>query len=258
MGAVSTSHVLWLLVAVAVIYAVWMMIYLTRESRRTERSGKKDGSAAGSSGSKKKGDIVGKSRFVLPSRSHSQPLTATASENENRTEKQDIFAPENVPEHPRQIPPDELDEVFGMAPEGEANEPLDIELPPVQETFPESDADYFNDEDDENENEDLPIRGRQSAQGMNFDQLGDAYRHVVHNPPITNEQREETGRVLLDLKGTDMLRAMVSGHPEREDRVKSLMDTYLSAFHRRMSESSAESPSPQGVVPSGFDVRQFM
>lgn len=257
MGTVSTVHVLWVLLAVAVAYALWMMFYLTRESHRTNRAGKTGGSAADSSRSViRKGDIIGKSHFVLPSRSHSQPLTATASENENRTENPDIFAPASVPEHPRQIPPDELDEVFGMAPEGEANEPLDIELPPDQETFPDDDADFFNDEDDENE--DLPSRGRQSAQGLNFDELGDAYRQVVHNPTITDEQKEKTGRILLDLKETDMLRAIVSGKPEREDRVKSLIDTYLSAFHRRMSESSAESPSPQGVVPEGFDVREFM
>jgi hypothetical protein len=257
MGAVSTSHVLWLLLVVAVVYAAWMMYYLTRESRRTTEAGKKGANAADSSGSKKrKGDIVGKSRFVLPSRSHSQPLTATASENENRTKNQDIFAPASVPEHPRQIPPDELDEVFGMAPEGEANEPLDIEIPPDQVTFPDDDADYFNDGDDENE--DLPFRGKQSAQGFSFDQLGDAYRHVVHNPIITDEQKEETGRVLLNLKGTDMLGAMVSGKPQREDKVKSLIDTYLTAFHKRNAERSAESPSPQGAVPTGFDIRQYV
>lgn len=256
MGVASTSYVLWLLLVVAVTYAVWMMIYLTREGRRTERTGKKDGNATGSSGNKKKGDIIGKSHFVLPSRSHSQPLTATASGNEKRTENNDIFAPASVPEHPRQIPPDELDEVFGMAPEGEANEPLDIELPPDQETFPDDDADFFNDGDDENE--DLPFRGKQSAQGLDFDELGDAYRQVVHNPTITNEQKEKTGRILLDLEETDMLRAMVSGHPEREDRVISLIDTYLSAFHRRMSEGSAESQSPRGDLPVGFDVREYV
>ena len=256
MGAVSTSHVLWLLLAAAVVYAVWMVGYLTRESRRTAGAGKKGASAADSSGNKKqKGDIVGESRFVLPSRSHSQPLTATASETENRTENPDIFAPASVPEHPRQIPPDELDEVFGMAPEGEANEPLDIELPPDSKTFPDDDADYFNDQDDENE--DLPLRGKPSAQGISFDQLGEAYRHVVHNPPITDEEQQEAGRVLLALTGTDMLTAMVSGKPQREDKVKSLINTYLSAFQKRMAERSAESQTPQGDLPEGFDVRHY-
>ncbi|TDO04833.1 hypothetical protein [Sunxiuqinia elliptica] len=257
MGAVNTSHVLWLLLVAAVVYAVWMVWYLTRESRRTAGAGKKGASAADSSGSKKrKRDIVGKSRFVLPSRSHSQPLTATASENENRTENPDIFAPASVPEHPRQIPPDELDEVFGMVPEGETNEPLDIELPPDSEIFPDDDADYFNDGDDENE--DLPFRGKQSAQGFSFDQLGDAYRRVVHNPTITDDEKEETGCVLLNLQGTDMLGAMVAGKPERDDKVKSLIDTYLTAFHKRNAERSAESLSPQGAVPTGFDIRRYV
>lgn len=93
---------------------------------------------------------------------------------------------------------------------------------------------------------------------VSFEQMGEAYRHVVHDPPSTDEQREETGRVLLGLKQTDMFEVIVSGRPDGNDRVKSLIDTYLSAFHRRMSERSAESPSPQGSVPTGFDVREFV
>ena len=56
----------------------------------------------------------------------------------------------------------------------------------------------------------------------------------------------------------DVFEVIVSGRPDGNDRVKSLIDTYLSAFHRRMSERSAESPSPQGSVPTGFDVREFV
>ena len=99
---------------------------------------------------------------------------------------------------------------------------------------------------------------RSLAQGVSFEQMGEAYRHVVHDPPSTDEQREETGRVLLGLKQTDMFEVIVSGRPDGNDRVKSLIDTYLSAFHRRMSERSAESPSPQGSVLTGFDVREFV
>jgi len=258
MDAATTYRVLMVLAVVAVIYPVWMVFYLMRESRRTRQAGKKGGSAAPTSGdNKRSGDIVGKSKFVLKKEGVTVPQAAVVPENESDTKKGDIFAPASVPEeHPRQIPPDELDEVFGMPPEGEANEPLDIELPPDSETFPDDDADYFNDEDDENE--DLPMRGRRSAQGISFDQLGDAYRHVVHHPTITDDEKEETGRILLDLKGTDMLGAMVSGKPEREDRVKSLIDTYLTAFQKRMSAMSAESLPPQGDLPPGFDLREYV
>ncbi|KDS11375.1 hypothetical protein M082_6260, partial [Bacteroides fragilis str. 3725 D9 ii] len=151
-----------------------------------------------------------------------------------------------------------LDEVFGVAPEGEPNEPLEIDFPLYDESFPDADAEEPDYDEDEDDTEELPLLGRSLAQGVSFEQMGEAYRHVVHDPPSTDEQREETGRVLLGLKQTDMFEVIVSGRPDGNDRVKSLIDTYLSAFHRRMSERSAESPSPQGSVPTGFDVREFV
>ncbi|MFA7136053.1 MAG: hypothetical protein WC125_09380, partial [Bacteroidales bacterium] len=95
------------------------------------------------------------------------------------------------------------------------------------------------------------------AQGVSFEQMGEAYRHVVHNPTITDEQKEETGRVLLNLKGTDMFEAIVSGQPGGGDKVDILINTYLTAFQKKVAERSAESLSPQGEVPTGFDVRMY-
>lgn len=258
MDAINPTHVLIVLSAVAIAYALWMMYFTMRESRRINKPGQKDKSTALSGEKRKKGDIVGKSRFVLPS-GRSRPEAAVVTENERDTGKENIFAPANVPEHPRQIAPEELDEVFGQVPEGETNEPLNIDFP-LYESFPEEDAEEVDEpefDDEEDENEDYPFEGKTYAQGVSFDQLGDAYRHVVHNPTITDEQQEETGRILLNLKGTDMFEYIVSGPPEREDKVTTLIDTYLSAFNKRIAAESAESPSPQGDFPSGFDVRDF-
>ena len=102
--------------------------------------------------------------------------------------------PTNVPEHPRQIPPEDLDEVFGVAPEGEPNEPLEIDFPLYDESFPDADAEEPDYDEDEDDTEELPLLGRSLAQGVSFEQMGEAYRHVVHDPPSTDEQREETGR----------------------------------------------------------------
>ncbi len=57
-------------------------------------------------------------------RSHSEPLTATGGKDEKPEKKPDIFVPEQAPEHPRQIPPDELDDVSEHVPEGESKRPL--------------------------------------------------------------------------------------------------------------------------------------
>ena len=232
----------------AVGYALWTVWYLFRESRRCHRRPPVSGAAP------RRREIIGKSRFVLDRR-RSLPQAAIAAETEKGIEKEPIFASASAPEHPRQIPPEDLDEVFGEVPAGERNEPLDIYYPLYEESFPDMEAE---EPDDEDETEELPFLGRSLAQGVSFEQMGEVYRHVVHDPPITDEQKEETGRLLLGLKETDMFEAIVSGCPDGNDRVKNLIDTYLSAFHRRMVAETAESPSAQGVVPEGFDVRDYV
>ena len=233
-------------------YALWVARWFLRGQRT---AGTKQASP---SKAEARPAIIGKSRFTMPHRSQATPTAATGSENVKEAEKAGIFAGASVHEHPRQIPPEDLDEVFGVAPEGEPNEPLEIDFPLYDESFPDADAEEPDYDEDEDDTEELPLLGRSLAQGVSFEQMGEAYRHVVHDPPSTDEQREETGRVLLGLKQTDMFEVIVSGRPDGNDRVKSLIDTYLSAFHRRMSERSAESPSPQGSVPTGFDVREFV
>lgn len=252
MITINSHTVLVLLISFAVVYAIWTMVYLNRlgKSEKKKNDAKEENPAK-----RKKGDIVGKSRFVLPLSGHSQTEATVTSENELDTKKENIFAPASVPEHPRQIAPEELDDVFGAVPEGETNEPLDIDYPLQVKPFPEEEAEETEDED---ESEDLPFRGKPVARGVSFEQMGEAYRHVVHNPTITDEQKEETGRVLLNLKGTDMFEAIVSGQPGRGDKVDILINTYLTAFQKQVAERSAESPSPQGEVPTGFDVRDFM
>lgn len=251
MITINSHIVLVLLIAFAVVYAIWTMVYLNRLGKSQK---KKNDVKEQTSVKRKKGDIVGKSRFVLPLSGQSQPEAAVTPETELDTKKENIFAPASVPEHPRQIAPEELDDVFGAVPEGETNEPLDIDYPLQVKPFPEEEAEETEDED---ESEDLPIKGKPAAQGVSFEQMGEAYRHVVHNPTITDEQKEETGRVLLNLKGTDMFEAIVSGQPGGGDKVDILINTYLTAFQKKVAERSAESLSPQGEVPTGFDVRMY-
>lgn len=251
MIVINSHTVLVLLIVFAVIYAVWTMVYLNRLGKTKKKTSdtKEDNPAK-----RKKGDIMGKSRFVLPLSGHSQPEAAVTPETESDTKKENIFAPASVPEHPRQIAPEELDDVFGAVPEGETNEPLDIDYPLPIKPFPEGEAEETEDED---ESEDLPFRGKPVARGVSFEQMGEAYRHVVHNPTITDDEKEETGRVLLNLKGTDMFEAIVSGQPGRGDKVDILINTYLTAFQKKVAERSAENEPPQGEVPTGFNVRMY-
>jgi hypothetical protein len=255
MNATIQTCALVFLTIVAVLYASVSMYFMIRESRHANGKEQKSKETHLLSDDKAhKTEIMGKSKFVL-TRGVSAPQAAIDAETESDKEKENTFAPENVPEHPRQVAPDELDKVFGEPPQSEMNEPLDIEQPLyVEPPFPEEDAD-----DEEDENEELPLRGRTPAQGVSYENLGEAYRRVVHNPSLTSKEEEETGRILLELKPTDMFEYIVSGDPKREERVFNLMETYLAAFQERMAAREAESRSPQQVsVSQGFDIRDFM
>ena len=251
------TYVLWLLTIAALAYAAWTVRFFVKESRR-ERKTRSD-EAVSERSEKQQGDIIGKSRFSLPLSGHTPPEAAVAPENEKDTEKENTFAQSNVPGHQRQIPPEELDEVFGSVPEGEDNKPLDVELATSEsETFPDDQPEAEETEDLDDETEDLPIVGVSSALGVKFEEMGEAYRHVVHNPQMTKQEEQETGRVLLAMKETDMFEAIVSSQPEKVDKVNTLMETYLAEFNRKLSERSAEDNPPQGGSPSGFDVRSYM
>lgn len=248
MITITPNTVLALLVAFAILYALWTMHFFISENRRF-REENREVMRREQDRKKNKGDIVGKSQFVLKERIP-VPQTAKEPDNEKDKGKENIFVPSDVPkEHSRIISANELDEVFGEVPPGEANPPLDIDCPMPEE------PDSANEEE---EYETLQVSGRSLAEGISFEQMGEAYRTVVHNPIITDEKKEETGRVLLHLKHTDMFEAMVSGEPEREDRVGGLIDSYLKVFHQRKAGGSGVDKPSATSVPKGFDVRDYV
>jgi hypothetical protein len=253
MIAITPSTILALLVAFTVLYALWTMFFFISENRRLRKENR-EAMLKKQDEKKRKGDIIGKSLFVLKERIQA-PQTAKDPDSEKDNGKENIFVPSDVPiEHSRVIPADELDEVFGDVPPGQANLPLDIDCP-----MPEvPDWEDEENQDGEEEYEALPVSGRLLAEGISFEQMGEAYRTVVHNPILTEEKKEETGRVLLHLKHTDMFEAMVSGEPERGDRVGGLIDSYLKAFHQRKAEQPGEDKPPAAPVPKGFDVRKYV
>jgi hypothetical protein len=252
----TISYILGALSLVAAIYAVWTAWYFTAGYYRLKKELTKNAPNREDS-PKRKGDIIGKSRFTLPLSGQSQPEAAVEPEKEKDTEKENNFAQSNVPEHPRMVPSDELDEVFGSTPQGEKNEPMEIEVPLSDNSnFPdEGEADET--EDFEDETEELPTRGAHSALGVSFEQMGEAYRQVVHNPSMTEKEEEETGRVFLEIRETDMFEAIVS-QSEEGDRINYLMETYMAAFQRELAARNKEDNPLSGSVPSDFDVRQFL
>lgn len=204
---------LWLLPLFAVGYALWAFFRL----RRMERNEPADGIVAEDTPCRQ--EIIGRSRFVLDPR-HSRPQAAVESETEKVTEKADIFVPTNVPEHPRQIPPEDLDEVFGVAPEGEPNEPLEIDFPLYDESFPDADAEEPDYDEDEDDTEELPLLGRSLAQGVSFEQMGEAYRHVVQRSTFNRRAKGGNGTCPPGPETDRHVRGHRFGPPRRERQGK--------------------------------------
>lgn len=248
------AAILVVLILLVLCYGFWAVLYWKRITSAVEESRVEDSPPLS------RRSIVGKSLYVLPSRRQPTPTTATRSETEKWEEKADIFAPEKQTEPPRQIPPEKLDAVFGTPPADESNEP-DPEGVPFGESAAsdyEADMDQEMDREEDEENESQPPAGRSLAKGVQFEQIGEAYRTVAHEATPGEKKKQRVGRTLVELEQTDMFEAIVSASPEGADKVYDLMNFYLKAYYRRIAERAAESPPPQVSAPEDFDVQNYV
>lgn len=248
------AAILVVLILLVLCYGFWAILYWKRITSAVEESRVEDSPPLS------RRSIVGKSLYVLPSRRQPTPTTATGSETEKWEEKADIFAPEKQTEHPRQIPQEKLDAVFGTPPADESNDP-DPEGVPFGESAAsdyEADMDQEMDREEDEENESQPPAGRSFAKGVQFEQISDAYRTVSREAEPTEDKKQRVGRTLVELEQTDMFEAIVSASPEGADKVYDLMNFYLKAYYRRIAERAAESPPPQVSAPEDFDVQNYV
>ena len=73
----------------------------------------------------------------------------------------------------------------------------------------------------------------------------------------TSEEKEEAGRVLVEIRKTDMFEQVVSGEPKKKTAAGKLMDDYFAAYHRRKREAGAMPDESSVKAPKDFDVRAF-
>jgi hypothetical protein len=156
-------------------------------------------------------EVIGKSRFVLPS--HSQPRTTPATTEKTLVseEKHDTFAPE-IQNRTAVIPPEELDEVFGK----EVNpEDLDID---------ETDEDGGDTEENDEDEEELrrTMNGSMAyADGYTIDEIAEAVK-TADQPE--SDQSPEAVETLYHLSKTDMFEQLVSGDASRATRIAAILD----------------------------------
>jgi hypothetical protein len=239
-----------------VLYLIFLACYLVceRSVKRKKNATKKKGFNPFKSPPKE--DIIGKSGFDLR---HSLPQATTLVKSEKREENTSIFADENdktdEQKAPAAIPPSELDRVFssGQNPDDSGEIDLVIDDEP-QGSASEDDGDYV---DTEESGEAGGLAGVSMATGVNFDDLSGMVKTVENPDAATPEEREEAGRVITEIRKTDMFEQVVSGEPKKKTVAGKLMDDYFAAYHRRKREAGELSDESSVKAPKDFDVRSF-
>lgn len=229
------------------IYIVWFILFLCYEQwkrKKTEKTvasilPRKDGLAT---------DVIGKSTFILPASkpldATLEPVSATIEKVENQVKKDSIFVPSSD-SHPLQVPDEELDKLFNDAPpEGETNDPMDVEVS----------MDY---EEDEEEDTLEHAPSNVVASGVSFEDMCAAVKVLNQSKGMVSEQEErQAGRTLSELQHTDVMQQILSGEPKKNDRISELINLYLDAFRKQQGEPEEETTI--GNVPDSFGVNDIV
>lgn len=242
------------IISAIVLYTLFVVLYLLRERMQKRKKNAAKKTVFNPFRAAPKEDIIGKSKFdIRQSRTEATMLINNKKENENAS----IFVEEEEKKTSVAIPLDKLDEVFSTDNRTEENsDEINFE---IENTAPELEPDYDDDSDFEEETEDADIEGRAGvsmALGLDFNNLASMVRTVETPDNATSEEKEEAGRVLVEIRKTDMFEQVVSGEPKKKVVVSSLMDNYFAAFHRKQQEAGVlEEPTVK--APKEFDVRGF-
>ena len=240
------------IISAIVLYALFVVFYLLRERilKRKKNVAKK--TAFNPFRASPKEDIIGKSKFDLR---QSRTEATTLINNEKRIENEPIFADENKKEAPVIPPLVESETVLSGENMTDENS-NEINLV-IENTAPEFEPEYNEDlDEEETEDEDTEgVAGVSIALGLGFDDLADMVRTVETAESATSEEKEEAGRVLVEIRKTEVFEQFVNNEPKKKV-VSALMDDYFSAFNRKKREATEE---VEGAVkaPKDFDVRSF-
>lgn len=240
------------IISAILLYGLVVAIYLLRERMLKGKKNAAKKPAFNPFRSTGKEDIIGKSKFDLR---QSRTEATTLINNEKRIENEPIFADENKKEAPVIPPLVESETVLSGENMTDENS-NEINLV-IENTAPEFEPEYNEDlDEEETEDEDTEgVAGVSIALGLGFDDLADMVRTVETAESATSEEKEEAGRVLVEIRKTEVFEQFVNNEPKKKV-VSALMDDYFSAFNRKKREATEE---VEGAVkaPKDFDVRSF-
>lgn len=236
-----------------VLYVLFIALYLLRERMIKRRKNAAKNSAFNPFRSAPKEDIIGKSKFDIR---QSRTEATTLIQNEKRADNSNTFADESKKDAPVATLSVETETVLSdeHITDENSNE-INVE---IENTPPEFEPEYNNEDVDEEETEDEDtegVAGVSIALGLDFNDLAGMVRTVEAADSATSEEKEEAGRVLVELRKTEVFEQVASDEPKKKV-VSSLMDDYFAAFHKKKREAG-ESDEPTVKAPKEFDVRSF-
>lgn len=241
------------IISAIVLYALVVAVYLLRERMQKRKKNAAKNPGFNPFRSTPKEDIVGKSKFDLR---QSRTEATTLIHNEKVIKNEPIFADENKKDAPVTPPLVESETVVSTENMTDENS-NEINLI-IENTAPEFESEYNMEDIDEEETEDEDIEGVAGvsmALGLGFNELASMVRTVETADAATTEEKEEAGRVLVDIRKTEMFDQVADDEPKKKV-VSALMDDYFSAFHRKKREAE-ETEEVVIKAPKDFDLRSF-
>lgn len=241
------------IISAIVLYSLFLALYLLREQIVRRKNGAAKKSVLNPFRSTVKEDIIGKSKFDLR---QSRTEATTLNNNEKRIKNATIFAVESKKEAPVTPPSVESETLLSdMNMTDEDSNEINLV---IENTPPEFEPEYDNEEvgEEETEDEDAEgVAGVSIALGLGFDDLAGMVRTVESITVATPEEKEEAGRVLVEMRQTEMFGQVVNDEPKKRV-VSELMDDYFSAYHCKKQQSTGAN-EPTVKAPKDFDVRSF-
>ena len=218
---------------------LWILFYLTWEHKGVRKADGKDGIEPAR---EPLPDVIGKSRFRMPEMKPQAatptPNAATEMQSEAVDEKDVTFddemetagshAAETKPS--RQVPDEELDEVF------------------ADKRVSDIGAEY--DEDGDDDGEPPPQAG-----GSTFDEIDRAAR-AVKNPKAGKADILQAGKVFHELEGTEFYDMFRRNNARYEARVSEMVETYLTSI--QPAEKKTRMKAAVRKEYENFNIRDYV
>ncbi len=226
------------LIAILLLYNMWLVFYLLHERKQEKRTGQPEPPPKQEQ-PETDTNIVGKSLFQMPrgrtTEDTAVPQAAVPADDE-AVEMDDITFADEIGEQPSmRVPDDKLEDAFS-----------DTRLSDVPVEY--------EDGDDEPTGE--------YASGATIEEMNEAVR-TADNPKATDTEKLKAGEVFHEMEGNELYEILMAGKPGIRNKIRGLIDHYKSKPTISSGGNKEVVPvSPQNIPAveglDDFDIRDFV